>query len=90
MVTVFTYISGTFYLFFTKEKDMGVHRSTKKTGYGLGQALNDIPYGPIISTRAPAATDVCPLGTMWVTTATDAVYVLTSITAGAATWTTVS
>ena len=64
---------------------MSVKRRMPKMAYGMGQALYEVPYAPIIVNRAPAAGDIAPKGTIWIYG--DVVYVLTSIAGGAATWT---
>jgi hypothetical protein len=57
-----------------------------ESAYGLTQALiNVFPY-PILSKRAPTASDKAQLGTLWVNSASNAVYILASIKANIATW----
>ena len=59
--------------------------------YGLDNALQNVFPSPIIASRVPTTSDKSHrLGIMWVNKATDAVYVLTSVSAGSATWTIVS
>jgi len=57
-------------------------------GYGLDNALQGLAPRPIVSKRAPLTTDSAEIGTTWVDTATQAVYVLAAISAGSAIWTT--
>jgi len=56
--------------------------------YGLEKGLNDIFPSPVIASRAPTTSDKNhPLGREWVNSSTDAVWVLTSVASGSATWT---
>lgn len=54
--------------------------------YGFPQPLTQIPAAAIVSARAPLATDVHPVGQVWIRTATNQAWTLTSVVAGAATW----
>lgn len=58
-----------------------------QVAYGLTQALIPEFPAPIISTRTPGTGDKAQLGTLWVNTATNAAYFLTSIVNNSATWT---
>jgi hypothetical protein len=55
-------------------------------GYGFSQSLLNIFPRPIVSTRAPATTDRAQIGSVWVNTATNNAYILTSIVANVSTW----
>lgn len=66
---------------------MGTNR-TANTAYSLNQPFSQMAPEPIISKRNPTANDTAELGTTWINTATNSVYVITSVVAGAATWTT--
>ena len=57
-----------------------------QTAYGISQPTFNVAAAPIISTRAPVATDYSPLGTLWVNTATNVSWILTSVVANVATW----
>lgn len=60
----------------------------KNQDYGFNNPLQDIAPLPILARRAPVATDIrYPIGQQWINTATNTVYYLTSVVAGAATWT---
>jgi hypothetical protein len=61
-----------------------------QVAYGLSQPDFATPPQPIISTRVPAAADFAQLGTIWIDTATNAVYILTNVIANVATWTIIS
>lgn len=56
-------------------------------GYGLNSPLQDIFPQPVIADRVPATSDKrYPLGQIWVNKSTDQAWVLTSSSAGSATW----
>lgn len=63
-------------------------RTQRNTAYGLSEALVNVPLLPIVSTRNPTASDTAALGQIWVNKSSDTFYVLTSIDAGVATWST--
>jgi len=57
------------------------------TSYGLDNPLQKVFPQPVISTRAPTSSDFkYPLGITWVNKSANTSYVLTSVSAGAATW----
>lgn len=55
-------------------------------GYGLSQALLDIPSKPIVARRNPTTSDRAQLGQCWVNTVGGTVFFLTSISAGSYSW----
>lgn len=59
-------------------------------GYGIGNALQPLPPFSIIANRAPTQQDKARIGTFWVYTALNNVYVLTSVTGGVSNWLTLS
>jgi len=59
-------------------------------GYGIGNALQPLPPFSIIANRAPTQQDKARIGTFWVYTALNNVYVLTSVTGGNSNWLTLS
>ncbi len=65
---------------------MAVNNVRQQVAYGLTNALQNVPYAPIVSTRAPLATDKAPIGQVWVVPSLDDVYMLTSIIANVSTW----
>ena len=67
---------------------MPVKRNRVHDSYGMGSPLQDMSPLPIIAVRAPTTSDFAELGTTWVDTPNDAVYVLTSITSNSANWST--
>lgn len=67
---------------------MAVRRNIPNVGYGLTDALQNLAPQPIVSNRAPSANDVAEIGTNWVDQSTNAVYCITSVVSGLATWTT--
>jgi hypothetical protein len=67
---------------------MPVNRLATQYAYGLGDNLLQMPPLPIISVRAPGTRDLAELGTTWVDTTAQSVYILAAITAGTAVWTT--
>ncbi len=56
--------------------------------YGMGDNLVQLTPLPIIATRSPSTSDFAQIGTTWVDKPSDAVYVLTSIVANSANWST--
>lgn len=54
----------------------------------LGSPITNVFPAPIVALRAPTANDKAPIGTMWVNSATQNYYVLTSVIANVATWAT--
>lgn len=59
--------------------------------YGLNQAIIQTPQPVIVSkSRAPLNTDKAQIGTLWVYTATNSAWILTSIVANVATWEAIS
>jgi hypothetical protein len=57
------------------------------TAYCLGQSgLSTLAQLPVVSLRAPATSDKAQIGTLWVDTATNAAYILTSIVNNLANW----
>ena len=68
---------------------MSVRRSSN-TGYGLSEALPDIPLMPIVSQRAPTTNDKAAVGTIWVFRPQNLAYVLTSVVNNIATWVDIS
>lgn len=66
---------------------MAKYKKRTTSGYGIETPLPDIFPTPIKAQRAPTAADTgYPIGQMWVDQPSDDVYVLTTVTAGAATW----
>jgi hypothetical protein len=61
-----------------------------QVAYGLSQPDFATVSKPISSTRIPTATDFAAIGTIWINTATNAVYILTNVAANSATWTIIS
>jgi hypothetical protein len=59
-------------------------------GYGIGNALQPLPPFSIIANRAPTQQDKARIGTFWVYTAANNVYVLSSVTGGVSNWLTLS
>jgi hypothetical protein len=59
-------------------------------GYGIGNALQPLPPFSIIANRVPTQQDKARIGTFWVYTALNNVYVLTSVTGGNSNWLTLS
>ena len=60
--------------------------SRPQVAYGLSQATFPVGTPPMINIRVPAVTDYAPLGTLWINTATNAAWILTSVVANVATW----
>lgn len=59
----------------------------RQPAYGLNQPTQNIFPAPIVSTRAPTSGDIkYEIGQQWVYKTTGAVYALTAVAAGAATW----
>jgi len=61
-------------------------RSRFNSAYGFSQALLGVPQYPVISKRAPLPNDHAEIGTFWVDTVANQVYVLSSITANVSNW----
>jgi hypothetical protein len=61
-------------------------RTSLDVGYGLTNALTGLAPQPIIANRAPTTSDTAPLGTVWVYTAADEAYILTSVANASASW----
>lgn len=63
------------------------NRPYLKVGYGLSEALPSIFPSPIVAKRAPTANDTgYQLGQIWIFSASNAAYILTSVVAGVASW----
>jgi hypothetical protein len=61
--------------------------SRNSYGFGLGGPLPALAPTPIISTRVPATTDInLEIGSLWINTATNQAWTLTSVSAGSANW----
>lgn len=58
--------------------------------YGFSQALIGVPIQTIVAQRVPNSNDKAPLGTFWVDTLSNQVFVITSIVDNVATWATVA
>jgi len=68
---------------------MALKRIKQNRAYGFGGSpLQVLAPVSVVTTRAPSTNDLAEIGQQWVDTSTDAVYVLTSVTAGSATWST--
>lgn len=67
---------------------MAIKRLARQRVYGLDNRLQALNPANIIAQRAPTSADLAELGTTWVDVPNDAVYVLTSVTANSATWST--
>ena len=65
-------------------------RQQGNTGYGLSQALIDVPLLPIVSLRAPASDDKAAIGTIWIYKPNNLAYVLTSVVNNVASWINIS
>lgn len=63
-------------------------RSRANVGYGIDNALQDLAPQVIVSGRAPTANDTAEIGTSWIDQTNDASYVITSVSAGSANWST--
>ena len=61
-----------------------------QVAYGLSQPNFAVSPQPITATRVPTATDFAVLGTIWINTATNVAWILTSVVNNAATWTQIS
>ena len=56
-------------------------------GYGVDNGLQGLYPLPVLASRAPGAGDInYPIGSMWIRTTSNQAWILTSVTAGAATW----
>src|SRR5579872_1838669 len=70
---------------------MAVNNNFINSVPSLYQPLATVFRAPIVAKRAPTANDInYPLGQMWIFSANNAAYVLTSVLAGAAAWQDVS
>lgn len=58
-----------------------------KVAYGFSEPLPSIFSRPIVAVRAPTSRDRAEVGQMWVDSATNSIYVLTSIVGGSSVWT---
>lgn len=58
--------------------------------YGFSQALIGVPIQTIVAQRVPSSNDKAPLGTFWIDTITNQVFVITSIVDNVAVWATVA
>lgn len=65
---------------------MGVKRRQFNSAYGLNNPLQELAPQPIVAARAPATNDFAELGTLWVDTSGNNVYVLSVISSNSATW----
>ncbi len=65
---------------------MAVNNVRQQIAYGLTNALQNVPYSPIISRRTPLSTDMAPIGQLWIVPSTNQAYLITSVVAGAANW----
>lgn len=59
-------------------------------GYGIGNALQNLAPFSIIANRVPSQQDKARIGTFWVYTGANNVYVLSSVTGGLSNWLTLS
>lgn len=69
-----------------KERIMAVNNIRQQQAYGLSQPTINVPYAPIVSRRAPTASDKAAIGSTWIDVPNNDSYVLTSIVANSATW----
>ena len=67
---------------------MATKFTNPNVGYGLSSALPNLAPLPIVARRAPGTSDFAEIGSTWIDTTADAVYVITSIANGAAVWST--
>lgn len=58
----------------------------KNVAYGLSTALLNVPLLPTVANRAPTSSDKAAIGTIWVYSAQNIAYVLTSIVNNVADW----
>lgn len=65
---------------------MPVVKQRRNVGYGLSEALLNVPQAPIVSQRAPTTSDKAEIGTIWIDEPNNDAYTLTSIVANSATW----
>lgn len=59
-------------------------------GYGIGNALQNLSPFSIIANRVPSQQDKARIGTFWIYTGANNVYVLSSVTGGLSNWLTLS
>lgn len=64
-------------------------RPINTRGLGINSPYVTIPQLPIITTRAPTSTDFAKIGTEWINTTNDSIWILTNATGGSATWTSI-
>jgi len=67
---------------------MPVERKRKNLAYGLNNPLQDLVPSPIVAQRAPTTSDFAQIGQTWINQVSNAVYVLTEISANSANWAT--
>lgn len=67
---------------------MAVNNALKNVGYGVNNPLQNLAPLPIIARRDPTSKDIAELGTNWINPASNTVWVITSVVAGVATWST--
>lgn len=65
---------------------MSVSNKYQNVSYGLSQSLLGVPGFPIVSKRDPTASDMAPLGTLWVNKSANNLWIISSIVANVATW----
>jgi len=58
-----------------------------KVAYGLSQPYFAVGPIPVETQRDPVYSDYADIGALWVNTATNTAWILTSVVANAATWT---
>jgi len=70
---------------------MAKYKKTKSTSYGFSDPLVENYPKPVISSRSPTTADIGhEIGQIWINQTTSAVLILTVVSAGSATWTTIS
>jgi hypothetical protein len=67
---------------------MAVRQTTVQFVYGIGDNLIQLPPQPIVAKRNPSTQDQAQIGTTWINTLTNTVWILTSIASNTAVWTT--
>lgn len=65
---------------------MGVNNLRRNVAYGLTDPLLNVFPSPIVSLRSPTGNDMAQIGQMWINSATNQVYILSSVTADVANW----
>lgn len=63
-------------------------RRLRRQAYGMDSSLIDMAPEPIVAVRDPSTSDFAEIGTLWVNTADNSVWCLTSITSNSANWST--